>query len=115
MTIQLKRRWRNKMKRTISIVLSLALISFLFAALAGCGQEIKAENEKLKAENETLKADIAKMKVEVQKMKDELQKAAEKDVLITTLTDETTALKKELEDLKAKMPKAPAKKAPAKK
>ena len=40
------------MKRTISVVLSLALICFLFAALAGCGQDIKAENEKLKAEND---------------------------------------------------------------
>ena len=103
------------MKRTISVVLSLALICFLFAALAGCGQEIKAENEKLKAENETLKADIAKVKGEVQKLKDDLQKAAEKDTTIATLTEETTALKKELEDLKAKMIKAPVKKAPVKK
>ena len=67
------------MKRTISVILSLALVGMFFVALAGCGQDIKAENEKLKAENATLKSDLDKAKAEIQTLKDEVQKASEKD------------------------------------
>jgi hypothetical protein len=102
----------SEMKRILSVGLSLVLIVMFTGSLVGCGQEIKAENEKLKAENATLKADSDKAKNEIQKLKGDLQNAAEKDATISTLTAENDALKKELEGLKAKA--APAKAAPAK-
>jgi predicted RNase H-like nuclease (RuvC/YqgF family) len=100
------------MKKGVSVVLSLVLVVLFVAALVGCGQEIKAENEKLKAENASLKSDNDKIKGEVQKLKEEVQKAAEKDATIASLTAEKEALMKQVEDLKAQMAKA---KAPAKK
>jgi predicted RNase H-like nuclease (RuvC/YqgF family) len=104
------------MKKGVSAVLSLVLIALFVAALVGCGQEIKAENEKLKAENASLKSDNDKIKGEVQKLKDEVQKAVEKDATITSLTAEKEALMKQVEDQKAQMANAkPATKAPAKK
>jgi predicted small secreted protein len=100
----------KKMKRTISAILSLALIGMLLATLVGCGQDIKAENEKLKAEAATLKSDLEKAKGEVQKLKEDVQKAAEKDATIGTLTTENEGLKKQLEDMKAQMAKPARKK-----
>jgi uncharacterized protein HemX len=102
----------SDMKQILTVGLSLALIVVFAGSLVGCGQEMKAENEKLKAENAALKTDSDKAKNEIQNLKQELQKAAEKDATINSLTSENEALKKELEGLKAKA--APAKKAPAK-
>lgn len=90
------------MKRTLSVMLSLVLLSVFVLSLVGCGADIKAENEKLKAENANLKTEMDKVKLDLQKMKDESQKAAaEKDATIKNLTDENEALKKQVEDLKA--------------
>jgi cell division protein FtsB len=81
------------MKREISVILSVAMITLLIGALVGCGADIKAENEKLKAENTSLKSDHDKLKLEVQKLKEEIQKAADKDAQISALTAESEALK----------------------
>jgi predicted small secreted protein len=93
------------MKRSLSVILSFLLMSMLVVTLTGCGQDIKAENEKLKAENAAMKSDVDKMKSEIGSLKDQLQKAAEKDATIGTLTAENEVLKKQLEDLKASMTK----------
>jgi len=94
-----------EMKRAISAILSLVMIGMLVVALAGCGADIKAENEKLKAENASLKSDTDKLKLEVQKLKEEMQKAAEKDATIGSLKAENEALKQQVEDLKAQLAK----------
>ncbi len=88
------------MKKVLSVILSLALITLFAATLVGCGADIKAENEKLKAESTTLKSDIDKLKGENQQLKDAVQKAAEKDNTINTLTAENETLKKQLEEMK---------------
>jgi cell division protein FtsB len=94
------------MKRVISAVLSLLLIGIFVSALVGCGADIKAENERLKAENTILKSDNDKLKLDVQKLKeDALKVAAEKDATIASLTAEKEALKKQVDDLNAKMAK----------
>ena len=64
------------MKKAVSVILSLFLIGMFLTVLAGCGADIKAENEKLKAENTNLKSDNDKLKLEVQKLKEDIQKAA---------------------------------------
>ena len=94
-----------EMKKTVSAILSLLMISVFVFALVGCGADIKAENEKLKAENATLKADSDKLKLDVQKLKEEVQKAAEKDATITSLTADNEALKKQIEEMKAQTTK----------
>ncbi len=98
------------MKRAISIFLSLFVLTTFTVGLAGCGADIKAENEKLKAENTTLKSDNDKLKLEVQKLKEEIQKAAEKEATLASLTAENEALKKQVEDLKVKLTPPPKKK-----
>jgi len=98
----------NGMKRTLSVVLSMLVLTAFVAALVGCGADIKAENEKLKAENTALKGSVDKMKADMQKLQDEVKKAGEKDATISSLTAENETLKKEVEELKAKM--APKKK-----
>jgi len=95
----------GEMKRAISIILSLLLITTFIVALVGCGADIKAENEKLKTENTNLKSDNDKLKIEVQKLKEEIQKASEKDATISSLTAENEALKKQVEDLKTQLAK----------
>lgn len=94
------------MKRVISAALSLLLIGLFVSALVGCGADIKAENEKLKAENTSLKADNDKLRLDVQKLKEDAQKmAADKDATIASLNTEKEALKKQVDDLTAKMTK----------
>jgi predicted RNase H-like nuclease (RuvC/YqgF family) len=98
------------MKRILCLILSCVLIAILTGALSGCGQDIKAENEKLKAENATLKSSVEKSNAEIQSMKDQLQKSSEKDAAISALTAENENLKKQLEDVKGKTSKSPRKK-----
>jgi len=94
------------MKKAISVILSLLLMGMVLTVFVGCGADIKAENEKLKAENTTLKSENDKLKLDVQKLKEDAQKvAAEKDGIINNLKAESEALKKQVEDLTAKMPK----------
>ena len=94
------------MKRAVAVILSLFLIGMFLTVFVGCGADIKAENEKLKAENTTLKSENDKLKLDVQKLKEDTQKAAaEKDDLINNLKTENEALKKQVEDLTAKIPK----------
>ena len=94
------------MKRVILVVLSLFLMAMLTSVFVGCGANIKAENEKLKGQITTLQADNDKLRVEVQQLKEDAQKAAaDKDATIANLTNENATLKKEVEDLKAKLPK----------
>ena len=94
------------MKRVISAALSLLLIGLFVSAFIGCGADIKAENEKLKAENTSLKADNDKLRLDVQKLKEDAQKmGADKDATIASLTTEKEALKKQVDDLNAKMTK----------
>ena len=57
------------MKRAISAILSLAVISLFIVALVGCGADIKAENEKLKAENEALQKQVEDLKTQLTKKK----------------------------------------------
>lgn len=54
--------------------------------VAGCGQEIKKENEQLKAQVETLQKENTDLKAEM-----------------VTLKGENEAVKKELDDMKAQM------------
>jgi cell division protein FtsB len=89
-------------KQVLAVLLSFALIAILLFSLAGCGADVKAENEKLKAENANLKSGNDKLKLEVQRLREELQKASEKDATINSLTEENAALKKEVEDLKSR-------------
>ncbi len=91
------------MRRIIFTFLSLFVIGMLVMALVGCGADIKAENEKLKAENINIKSDKDKLTLEIQKLKEEIQKGAEKEAALTSLTAENEALKKQVEDLKAKL------------
>jgi DNA anti-recombination protein RmuC len=94
------------MKKAVSVVLSLFLIGMFLTVLAGCGADIKAENEKLKTENTSLKSENDKMKLDAQKLKEDVQKAAaEKDTTINNLKAENETLKKQVDDLMAKMPK----------
>ena len=93
------------MKKTVPAILSLLLIALLVVSLAGCGADIKAENEKLKAEITVVKSDNDKLKLEIQKLKEELTKAAEKDATISAMTAENEALKKQVEDLKTQLTK----------
>lgn len=97
------------MKRSIAVFLSFVMIGMFVPVLAGCGADIKAENEKLKAENTSLKSDNDKLKIEVQKLKEEMdaiQKgAAEKDSTIGAMKAENEAFKKQVEDLKAQSTK----------
>ena len=95
----------DEMKRAIAAILPLIMIAMFVVALAGCGADIKAENEKLKAENTGLKSDNDKLRLEVQKLKEEMQKAAEKDPLIVSLKAENETLKKQVEDLKVQSTK----------
>jgi cell division protein FtsB len=95
----------GEMKRAASAILPLVMIVLLVVALAGCGADIKAQNEKLKAENASLKSDTDKLKLEVQKLKEEMQKAAEKDATIGSLKVENEALKQQVGDLKAQLAK----------
>ena len=93
------------MRRTVSAFLWLTLIGLLIISLAGCGADIKAENEKLKTEVANIKSDNDKLKLEIQKLKEELTKAAEKDATISAMTAENEALKKQMEDLKGQLSK----------
>jgi cell division protein FtsB len=94
------------MKRVIAAALSLLLIGVFVSVLAGCGADIKAENEKLKAENASLKSGNDKLKLDVKKLEEDAQKiAAEKDATIASLNAEKEAFKKQVDDLNAKMPK----------
>jgi cell division protein FtsB len=95
----------GEMRRKVYVILSLLLAAMFIAAVAGCGADIKAENEKLKVENGNLKSDNDKLKIEVQKLKEEIQKGAEKESTITSLTAENEALKKQVEDLKSQLTK----------
>src|SRR4030065_1044766 len=95
----------KKMKKAISVILSLFLIGMFMTVWVGCGADIKAENEKLKAETTNLKSDNDKLKLEVQKLKEEIQKAAEKDATISSLNAENEALKAQVEDLKTQLTK----------
>ncbi len=82
------------MKQVTSALLSFFLIATLVLSLAGCGADVKAENEKLKAENASLRSANDKLKLEVQRLKEEIQKASEKDTTIASLTEENASLKK---------------------
>jgi len=94
------------MKRVIAAALSLLLIGVFVSVLAGCGTDIKAENERLKAENANLKSGNDKLKLDVEKLKEDTQKmAAEKDATIASMNAKNEALKKQVHDLNAKMPK----------
>jgi peptidoglycan hydrolase CwlO-like protein len=97
------------MKKATSVILTLFLIGMFLTVLTGCGADIKAENEKLKTENTNLKSENDKLKLDVQKLKEDIQKAAaaaaEKDTTIGNLKTESEALKKQVEDLTAKLPK----------
>jgi len=101
------------MKRVIAAAISLLLIGVFISVLAGCGADIKAENEKLKAENANLKADNDKLRPDVKKLEEDAQKLAaekdatiaSKDATIASFNAENEALKKQVADLNAKMPK----------
>ena len=94
------------MKSVIAAALSLLLIGVFVSVLAGCGTDIKAENERLKAENANLKSGNDKLKLDVEKLKEDAQKmAAEKDATIASMNAKNEALKKQVHDLNAKMPK----------
>jgi cell division protein FtsB len=103
----------GKMKRVIGTALSLVLIGVFVSVLAGCGRDIKAENEKLKAENANLKAGNDKLKLDVKKVEEDAQKMAtekdttiaSKDATIASLNAENEALKKQVADLSVKVPK----------
>ena len=69
-------------KMTVRPILAAAILG-LAALAAGCGQEIKKENEQLKAqvatlqkENADLKAQVAAAKGEADKAKQEMENAA---------------------------------------
>ena len=94
-----------EMKRTLAVFLSFIMIGMFVAVLAGCGADIKAENEKLKTENTNLKSDNDKLKLEIQKLKEEIQKAAEKEGILNSTKAENEALMKQVEDLKAQLAK----------
>jgi len=94
----------RRLKRSVSVFVTLALVGLFLLSLIGCGADVKAENEKLKAENTNLKSDNDKLETEIQKLNEELSKTAakvsEKDSTIASLTAENEGLKKEIGDLK---------------
>jgi uncharacterized protein HemX len=109
--IRFKEGGERKMKKAVTVILSLSLIGMFFTVFAGCGADMKAENGKLKAENTNLKSENDKLKLDAQKLKEDVQKAAaEKDGTIGNLKAEIETLKKQVEDLMAKMPKPKKKK-----
>lgn len=80
------------------------LIFFLFAA--GCGQQLKQENEQLKAQVDSMTAESNSLKGQVEQLTKEKEELSTK---VASLTSENESLKKQLGAKKAPA-KAPAKK-----
>ncbi len=95
--------------RIAAVNLGLALCVAL--AVAGCGQDIKRENDQLKAqvgvlqkENLTLKGDSTSLKADAEAMKKELE----------TLTQEKQALESKVKEMEAMIAAKPATRPPVK-
>lgn len=96
------------MRKGFFSVLSMATVLTLLLFAAGCGQQLKQENEQLKAQVDSLTAENGSLKGQVEQLtkeKDEL------NTKVASLNSENENLKKQLEATKKKAPaKAPTKK-----
>ena len=84
-------------------------LSFLFVALlvSGCGEDLKAANEKLRkevagrsAENDRLKAENSKMRNDLSTLHSQV---AELNIQVSSLKDQNQSLQKEMDRLKTQM------------
>ncbi len=83
---------------------------FLFLFLAtiavsgGCGEDLKATNEKLKKDVTDLSAENDRLKVENSKLRNDLSalhsQVAELNIQISSLTDQNQAFRKDIDQLK---------------
>ncbi len=94
------------LKNMRAVLQGMALSLFLFAVMVsgGCGEDLKAANEKLKKDATELSAENDRLKLENSKLRNDLSalhsQVAELNMQISSLTDQNQAFRRDMDELK---------------